>query len=105
MPIGNKIVLPDWQLRVAAGQRLIDWGIVAPNPDILIGDGSPDDPVYGHLAWLLNYENGEHFMFGFREDDREKLELLLGPYGLTIYKIMVLKKNIQGLPCVTASIV
>lgn len=82
---------PDWMLRIRAGQRLIEWGVVVPHSDMLFGDGTSDDPVYAHLAWLLGYEDGEHFMFGFREDDREKLVQLLGPHGLTIYKIMVLK--------------
>jgi len=83
----------DWELRMQAGQRLVQWGIVSVPADELYGMG--DDPVYEHLAWLLDYEDGEHFMFGFRETDREKLEWLLSPYGLTVYRMMVLRKHVQ----------
>ena len=82
----------DWELRIAVGKRLVKWGVV-PVPYDEVGMG--DDPVYAHLAWLLGYDNGEHFMFGFRESDREKLEWLLGPYGLTVYRMMVLRKYVQ----------
>lgn len=84
----------DWEMRIAAGRRLIEWGIISPSPDEPYGLGDEGDPVYAHLAWLLDYEDGEHFMFGFRESDREKLRWLLSPYGLTVYKMLVLRKHV-----------
>lgn len=84
----------DWELRMAVGRRLISWGIISPLTDEHYGFGDGNDPVYQHLAWLLDYEDGEHFMFGFREADRVKLEWLLSPYGLTVYRMMVLRKNV-----------
>ena len=76
---------------MAAGHRLIEWGVVSPSKIAPYGLGDKGDPVYAHLAWLLNYEDGEHFMFGFRETDREKLKWLVSPHGLTIYKMLVIK--------------
>jgi len=84
-------MIATWEMRIQVAELLIDWGVVEKVPIINIGMG--DDPAYTHLAWLLDYPNGEIMMYNFREEDREKLELLCGPHGPTIYKILVLKKS------------
>ena len=83
----------DWEMRMEVGRRLIKWGVVAPLTDEHYGFGDEDDPVYAHLAWLLDYADGQNFMFGFRESDREKLQWLCSPHGLTIYRMMVVRKH------------
>lgn len=80
-----------WQLRIEVGEQLIGWNIVKDPPRNMLGE--INDPVYQHLAWLLGYEDAAALMFEFREEDRQKLEQLLGPYGRTIYRIMVLKRT------------
>ncbi len=84
----------DWELRIQAGSKLIEWGIISPSKDDFCSLGDRDDPVYAHLAWLLDYSDGQQFMFSFRESDRVKLQWLLSPYGFTIYKMLVLRKNV-----------
>ena len=80
-----------WRLRLNVADLLISWGVVAPDHNIMTGLG--DDPVYQHLAWLLGYKDGNHMMSRFKDADRDKLQLLCGPHGRTIYHIMVLKKG------------
>lgn len=82
-----------WQLRIEVGERLVQWGVVTRDENIAIGDGSSEDPVYTHLAWLLDYADGTEMMDDFRDEDVPKLRLLLGPHGLTIYRIMVLRRT------------
>ena len=83
--------MQNWELRMETGKRLIEWGIVSLSKEAFYGLGDEGDPVYNHLAWLLGYKNGLDLMYNFHESDRDKLEALLGPYGLTIYRIMVLR--------------
>lgn len=85
--------MPTWKLRMAVAKQLINWGVIDMPVEATVGYGDEDDSIYSHLAWLLGYASGLDFMLAFRADDREKLELLLGPHGLTIYKILLLRKT------------
>src|SRR5258705_6116936 len=48
-------------------------------------------PSHRHIANILGYKDIQHMIAHWSDESSHTLELLCGPHGFTIYKILVIK--------------
>ena len=74
--------LPDYKLRLEAASLLAKWT-----------DGKAKDSGYDGLCRLLGRPVDDFAKFN--DEDARNLELLLGPNGYTIYRMLLVQRGIQ----------
>lgn len=68
----------NYMIRQTASDKLKSWGITQ---------------TYDTMASFLGYGSSSEMIYGFTPDDAKKLEVLYGPYGRTILRATLIRRE------------